>query len=702
MENSISVKEIGAIKDEFYLTENNGYTLSFKITNFEGKEMNLDDLGLKCTSVMYLDEGEINSQDVPSKDGKLQLNVKADTLKDQNETELRLFFYEKSDNKPSIIKNFKIKPNYSNNSVIVWDYAIEMGKAEDFSEEFYNVLKGAKGDKGEKGDTGAKGEKGEDGKSPTATVTNNGDSTHTITIINSDDTVTKTIVKDGIKGDKGVKGDKGEDGKDGINGKSVTAETVQGTNETGNKGSWVYVYEVNSDGARGSLISQTFIKDGVDGINGKDGEKGEQGVQGIQGIKGEQGIKGDKGEKGDSISTTVYNMYIDMLSPFEGKKLFISYNQLMVSIILQGNADGKTDNIKSTDNLIAKLPDNVPLPKTEFVRGTITTMTGGEEVQYIGNIFMDNKRNIYVKFNKNASGVKSYFGGSLSYPVGDAVVNFNTGIVKSFEFDNPSFLSMQGTDYFENYVFSAINEQKGDIQKIKYINTLNTNDKGTLTNLDSNFSSLVGHANSLKVAGKIGGEILIYAVKTGTPDVVPIYVNMANKTTRVGTGIITVQDGNSSVKRIISINSINLVGNNYVFDVYWYGVNFNFKIDKSSIDTPTSVVSTKTFEISESDIAKVRKDKIGDFENNVRVTQGTRVYGNYFYLTQYTGVTSSVFKFEIVNNKLEYRNHWVVTKGHLDRFEIQDIFKINEKVYIAISEQTLTGKYDNYISEIVI
>lgn len=154
MENSISVKEIGAIKDEFYLTENNGYTLSFKVTDFEGKEVNLDDLGLKCTSVMYLDEGEINSQDVPSKDGKLQLNVKADTLKDQNETELRLFFYDKADNQPSLIKNFKIKPNFSNKSVIVWDYAIEMNKVKDFTEEFYNTVKGAKGDKGADGKDG--------------------------------------------------------------------------------------------------------------------------------------------------------------------------------------------------------------------------------------------------------------------------------------------------------------------------------------------------------------------------------------------------------------------------------------------------------------------------------------------------------------------------------------------------------------------
>ena len=61
-----------------------------------------------------------------------------------------------------------------------------------------------------------------------------------------------------------------------------------------------------------------------------------------------------------------------------------------------------------------------------------------------------------------------------------------------------------------------------------------------------------------------------------------------------------------------------------------------------------------------------------------------------------------MFKFEIINNKLEYRNHWVTTKGNLDRFEIQDVFEIDEKIYVAISEQTLAGGYNNYIALITI
>ena len=495
----------------------------------------------------------------------------------------------------------------------------------------------------------------------------------------------KNYVNDNAETFKGPKGDEGKQGQRGPQGAKGD------TGEQGLQG------PQGIQGERGLRGEQ-----GPQGPRGMTGAKGDTGPQGPKGDKGDTGPQGIQGENGEDINTTVYNINVNMSSPFEGKKLFISYNQLMVSIMIQGNADGKVNNIKDTDTLIAKLPDNVPLQKTEFVRGTITSMTAGEEVQYIGNIFMDNKRNIYVKFNKNASGVTSYFGGSMSYPIGDNLVNFNTGIVESFNFDNPSFLAMQGTDYYENYIFSAINEQKGDVQNIKYINTLNTNDKGTLTNLDSNFSSLVGHANSLKVLGKIGEEILVYVVKTDTPDIIPVYINMTNKTTRVGTGVITIKDENALIKRVISINSIKQINNECIFDVYWYGINFNFKIDISNIDTPISVISTRTFEISESEISKIRKSKIGDFENNVRITQGTRIYDNHFYLTQYSGVTSSVFKFEIINDKLEYRNYWVTTKGNLDRFEIQDIFKIEGKIYIAISEQTLTGKYNNYITQITI
>ncbi|MGH2116450.1 collagen-flanked surface repeat-containing protein, partial [Aerococcus urinaeequi] len=48
---------------------------------------------------------------------------------------------------------------------------------------------------------------GEDGESPEATVTDNGDGTHTITIVNPDGTTTTTTVRDGQDGEDGEDGE---------------------------------------------------------------------------------------------------------------------------------------------------------------------------------------------------------------------------------------------------------------------------------------------------------------------------------------------------------------------------------------------------------------------------------------------------------------------------------------------------------------
>src|SRR5699024_9041767 len=85
---------------------------------------------------------------------------------------------------------------------------------------------------------------------------------------------------------------------------------------------------------------------GPQGERGVKGDTGERGLEGPQGPQGDTGPQGIQGERGEDINTAVYTISVDMQSPFEGKKLFISYNQLMVSIMLQGNADGKVDNIK--------------------------------------------------------------------------------------------------------------------------------------------------------------------------------------------------------------------------------------------------------------------------------------------------------------------------------------------------------------------
>ena len=54
----------------------------------------------------------------------------------------------------------------------------------------------------------------------------------------------------------------------GQDGKSITAVTARGE-QNNQTGSWIRVYEVNPDGTRGKLISETFVADGQKGADGK-------------------------------------------------------------------------------------------------------------------------------------------------------------------------------------------------------------------------------------------------------------------------------------------------------------------------------------------------------------------------------------------------------------------------------------------------
>ena len=89
---------------------------------------------------------------------------------------------------------------------------------------------GAKGDTGAAGAKGEKGDTGEKGGSITGEVVDNGDGTHTITITDLDTgSVTTTIVKDGKDGKNGKDGATGAAGKDG---KNATATVVNNNNGT--------------------------------------------------------------------------------------------------------------------------------------------------------------------------------------------------------------------------------------------------------------------------------------------------------------------------------------------------------------------------------------------------------------------------------------------------------------------------------------
>ena len=105
---------------------------------------------------------------------------------------------------------------------------------------------------------------GQDGKTPTIeqvpSLDKEGKQNGIIVIIKDGDG--KEISRQNIY--NGEKGQDGKDGKDGVDGKSITAITERGTKD-GKSGSYIYIYEMNSDGSRGKLISQTFIEDGQDG-----------------------------------------------------------------------------------------------------------------------------------------------------------------------------------------------------------------------------------------------------------------------------------------------------------------------------------------------------------------------------------------------------------------------------------------------------
>ncbi|EJG77748.1 hypothetical protein SPAR27_1451 [Streptococcus pneumoniae SPAR27] len=128
------------------------------------------------------------------------------------------------------------------------------------------------------------GQKGADGKTPTVTITEGQNGTHTLTVHNPGSPDVTTTIRDGATGQAG------RDGKDVLNGK-VNPQPNQGKNgdkyiniETGD------VYVKNN----GNWDKEGNIK-GPKGDKGADGAKGEKGDQGERGLTGAQGAKGADG-----------------------------------------------------------------------------------------------------------------------------------------------------------------------------------------------------------------------------------------------------------------------------------------------------------------------------------------------------------------------------------------------------------------------
>ena len=119
---------------------------------------------------------------------------------------------------------------------------------------------------------------------PTVTVKENNDGTHTITISQPGGKPVETIIKNGKDGETPkVKVDRDETKKE-------TTLTFYSDKNVNNQ------FDAETD----TILGISVIKDGQDGAAGPKGDKGEAGVAGPKGDKGEAGVAGPKGDKGEA------------------------------------------------------------------------------------------------------------------------------------------------------------------------------------------------------------------------------------------------------------------------------------------------------------------------------------------------------------------------------------------------------------------
>ena len=119
---------------------------------------------------------------------------------------------------------------------------------------------------------------------PTVTVAENNDGTHTITISQPGGQPVSTVIKNGKDGETPkVKVDRDETKKE-------TTLTFYSDKNANNQ------FDEGTD----TVLGTSVIKDGQDGVDGAKGDKGETGATGPKGDKGETGAAGPKGDKGET------------------------------------------------------------------------------------------------------------------------------------------------------------------------------------------------------------------------------------------------------------------------------------------------------------------------------------------------------------------------------------------------------------------
>ena len=117
---------------------------------------------------------------------------------------------------------------------------------------------------------------------PTVTVAENNDGTHTVTISQPGGQPVSTVIKNGKDGETPkVKVDRDETKKE-------TTLTFYSDKNANNQ------FDEGTD----TVLGTSVIKDGQDGAAGPKGDKGETGATGPKGDKGDQGIQGERGQDG--------------------------------------------------------------------------------------------------------------------------------------------------------------------------------------------------------------------------------------------------------------------------------------------------------------------------------------------------------------------------------------------------------------------
>lgn len=482
----------------------------------------------------------------------------------------------------------------------------------------------------------------------------------------------------GQRGPQGVKGDTGEQGLQGPQG----IRGLQG--ERGLRG------EQGPQGIRGL--------EGPRGMIGPKGDKGDEGSIGPTGPKGEQGPKGNDGQ---DYTQSLYKVDLPLPKPFQGRNLVVIYNQFFVTIRLEGNADGSENNITPNDTTLLQLPANIPRP-ADTMRGVVTSISGNQTTQYTGNLVVNKAGVVSLKFDKNGSNVSTYFGGSLSYPAGALTSgNFNKGFSRKYTFPEPNVLVVQGCDYLDGYIFGAV-VKKGDSDIAKSIQVIDTNNSNNSFVAQGDLGVSMGHANGMSVVGKFGNEYLLYVAHMYNPTIIPVYVDVINKTTRIGNGVITLQNESGNQIKASSLDYFKYENNEYKFGVFSMGKHYKFIIDDTNLDIPRSIRGVSMFEIdSVNQIAKDRLILYADLFNQNSTHQSNRFVNGKYLMIQQNWNFSSVIEYEVQYDSKSLKRtgrYWSAYKSNKKRFEIESIFEIDGVLHGNVSEENFdeTG-YDNYI-----